>query len=967
MAFKTNQSLTTLLLQNLNVRTNANTPISSLYAVYTNGQGQTYWGPSINPVLVSTLFLSIADNYVGFSTYIEHFYEDLSTTIGIQGGSVSTIANANYRTLSSQLYTTNISIQSSVSSLLMNDSTLFGTVYSISIDNSAAFAALSNTLALGVYTSYISTINNTTSTIYGVSSLSTFYNELGFLLSTTQQGLSSISTSIQSQTVSTLSAFTGNVNNSLEVATASTTSYTTEIFSSLSTYIVYANNLSTFSSILTQQLLSTSDGLYTYITYNDAAIYDSLSSIHGTSLSTISTVNVYNDVIIGFLDLSTNMSSISYNLVSSFLSTTTSQQLSSFSSSFGYLSTYIFQLYSTTASYSTFLDSTLTNINSTLVSQTETIDALEYDLSAITTSSILNGVYKTFRELEIYTETILNANSTAVVDITTAAYKNAASSIYGRTMSKLYASSFYVSQTINLTQSTFIGLLDFTTYTHFNVNIYSTINGSSNYTLDCLSNINTSNYKTGNLFINVSTVNQPYSNNNGKLVLDAYRWGYPTWQTESVCPSLSNSDYTLHYTYTIQNSILYTSLLNVYPRLDVYGVSLTRLQMPSIGLSYNFGTPTPPQSEFFWRGEQLQVNWSNYSFLPIGQSNYNPMVSIDVLAEGTSYGTFGPFTLDVSTAVITMPYIRGITYNNGANYHETSVRIHVVGKPMNAVESTIGFTIVPYCERILLSTNGTNFLMGNELVGITDIGSYPTNNIVPTVESQSGFTSYDDDVQYGASNLFNGILNNMGALGDSNTIVNGTLGELVVNGFTDSSYSLGYPNFLINIGYNALTNLSTLQGYGSQITATFSDVSNTFSFVCQEISTPDPIYGYSILSNNTLSPYSYTFTLPNTIFKFGYTPVLSTYTTDFYTELNFIGPSSIGNPDPSATMTANISSQYPLSTLTFYNITDADAPTYGSSIAGNIITTYTPGGPNGYYFTSTFVLTNSQDAQVFRM
>lgn len=315
-----------------------------------------------------------------------------------------------------------------------------------------------------------------------------------------------------------------------------------------------------------------------------------------------------------------------------------------------------------------------------------------------------------------------------------------------------------------------------------------------------------------------------------------------------------------------------------------------------------------------------------------------------------------------------MPYIRAIPYNYNKSYYQTTVRAYIVGKPMEATESTIGYTIVPYCERITMSTNGTSFLMGNEVVGITDVGSYPTNNAVaPSVTSQSGNTSYDNNIQYGASNLFNGVLNRMGAFGYSTIMLNGTAGHTVVNGLTDISYTYGYPTFYVNTGYNVLANLSTLQAYGSQITATFSDINGTFSFVCQEVNTPITLQGYSYLSNNTIPPNSYTFTSPSTFFRFSYTPVLSTYTTDFYTESNFIGPSSFALPDPSATMATSISPQYPLSTLSFYNITDAGAPTYGCNIADNIIRTYTPGAGNGYYFTSTFILTNSQDAQVFRM
>ena len=274
------------------------------------------------------------------------------------------------------------------------------------------------------------------------------------------------------------------------------------------------------------------------------------------------------------------------------------------------------------------------------------------------------------------------------------------------------------------------------------------------------------------------------------------------------------------------------------------------------------------------------------------------------------------------------------------------------------------------------------FLKGNELVGITDIGNFPLYNQVPFVTSVGGGTSYNNDPLYGGSNLFNGVLNQAGSLGFSNILQpdpTGTLYFTTSNTFLDYSYGLGYAAFYLNInGSSNLSNFITLQEYGAQVTATFTDTFSTISFVCAPITvTPVDTFYYGIFSNATVnqSP-TYNWGSVNTLFKLTYTPLLSTYSTVTYTESNFIGPDNpigSGIPDADVLLSTTVGGitagsftfYYPLSTLTFYNIIDNTTPTYGTPIAGNTITGYTYDGKT--YYGSTFTLTNNLNAQVFQL
>jgi hypothetical protein len=80
-------------MNNLLFRTAANAPISSMYTLYANGRGQTFWAPSVSPANLSSISTSISYQNSTIGSYIDTlnvYYKDLST-FTIQG--FSTIQN----------------------------------------------------------------------------------------------------------------------------------------------------------------------------------------------------------------------------------------------------------------------------------------------------------------------------------------------------------------------------------------------------------------------------------------------------------------------------------------------------------------------------------------------------------------------------------------------------------------------------------------------------------------------------------------------------------------------------------------------------------------------------------------------------------------------------------------------------------------------------------------------------------
>jgi len=136
-------------------------------------------------------------------------------------------------------------------------------------------------------------------------------------------------------------------------------------------------------------------------------------------------------------------------------------------------------------------------------------------------------------------------------------------------------------------------------------------------------------WKTGTILINVLST-AGYSYNNGKMIMDLYRFGFPTSIYDSMFPTLSSADYTLMYDYRIYNSTIYTTLQNVFPRLRIFNASASG------------------------GGGTLNASWTNYSWIPIGLVGappFSPQINVDLLQGGVLLERHGPYNISVSSII----------------------------------------------------------------------------------------------------------------------------------------------------------------------------------------------------------------------------------------------------------------------------------------------------------------------------
>jgi hypothetical protein len=496
--------------------------------------------------------------------------------------------------------------------------------------------------------------------------------------------------------------------------------------------------------------------------------------------------------------------------------------------------------------------------------------------------------------------------------------------------------------------------MDMGGYRNFNINVYGLVNGSSNYVLNYTSNnISQINFRRGVITINISTVGVAYSNNNSQLHFNVYRWGLPTTVFGNVFPYISNADYTLQYEYTIMNSVIYTNLLNVFPRLATRTPQISSI-VRNVVLN---GTAS---SNCFWRGTPVRVSWNNYSFFPfgaVGAPNLNPEVQIDVVVNSVTVGQYyAPFLQ--STMTIQAPYLT----NQLVPVVPTTVKTYIVGNP-NDVATTQFFTILPTFDSVTVTPAGGNFIGGQELVAITDSNRYPLNGLNPNVVFTNvlNYSSFNGDPLYGAPNLVNGLLNSAGARGYTATSI--TVGASNIPGnFQETSAASGYADFYVNlVGYFAP--LNNLQALNSQITVTLSNISNSYTFLATNI--VQQVGSLYRLYNTGVAKGSNTFTSGSAAITYKYTPVTAISSFTGYTESSFVGPTSAGTPDPitRAVVSPNLTTPMDaVSTLTFYNLIGGPitaGQTAGMSITGSL--TF-----NLSTFASTVTTTSATSAQVFR-
>lgn len=629
-------------------------------------------------------------------------------------------------------------------------STLINDISSLS---SSVYASNQDVLFISTYTSQsISTIESNNTIIY--SQISTL--DRSFSILTTSSilvniydsfyDLSTYTSLLIQSTVNTMIPFRSTVFYSTSVQNMSTgAGYYANYVSS-----VYASTLSTMIPITNIYVSSLISSIYSTGTFS------LLSSIDSTILGKSNEFQSTNSSLTNALLLS---SIFQFNSsIQGYLSTPAAIQLSTFSSlGTSIISTYQGQGLSTLVSQSTIfgstyflnqiLFSTQAGIGGGIVSSLST-SYIQYSstyiglLQSIQTSSIVqltsqNAQFiSSINSYQSQFNTALTSTNTAILLQTTSAATTTLTNITSSTntvyttfvntlvssfnpISSVGLSSLYTNQTITLTGSNFQGTMDFGGFTNFTINVRSPlISGSSNYRINYNSNqISNLNYRRGFITVDVSTVTTGYSNNNGRLCLDTYRWGLPTTIYNEFYPTISSCDYTTVYSYTILNNIVYTNLLNVFPRLRVNALTITTGTNTSIPNSY-------------WRGSSLNINWSNYSFFPIhaiGAPAYSAEVLVDVGFSNTVQLRYGPYPLSVSTASIFLPYVTGST----PNLISTFIRTYIVGKPMEADEKIVSL-IMPQLYSMEIAAPSGKFLALNEVSAFSDAGANTFSSLTPT-------------------------------------------------------------------------------------------------------------------------------------------------------------------------------------------------------------------------------------------
>jgi len=580
---------------------------------------------------------------------------ELETEISSLYSTLSSYDNANFSTLSSYI------LESQLISFGYTDSSI-STVYTQSVSTSQAnldtFSTSINNAVISTSIGFISTvINQNSSLAYYISTntAETASTNSSFLMmfSTIDTRLSSLEL-MSTGLLSTISSYTDPlVSTSLGIENSTNQSTFTNIYSTL--------ELISTTSISTAQIaISTAQGFAGQINILSAEINQNTSDILSLSysLELLTTSTLISSIYESFLGLEqfccTLVLSTNSDLVNSLTSTT-----------YEYIST----IYSTIVSsvlalagdaFGSTIASTSAGLTSTFVSTLSTIyDDFTSSLTAQLDSSILAYVSTPVATaINEFSTTTYNVISTFSTQYETAlANFSTLSEIELSTFSTLYYSTLY--QTNETFTNFVIGLQNFvsssalsTLYTQQLFTLSGTNSTASlnlpafrNFAIHVSDILDASQYritydptalygmdwKTGTILINVISTGG-YSYNNGKMVMDLYRFGFPTSIYDSMFPTLSSADYTLMYDYRIYNSSIYTTLQNVFPRLKILNASA------SAG------------------GGTINASWSNYSWIPtglVGAPPFSPQINIDLSQGGSLVNRYGPYDISISSATLT--------------------------------------------------------------------------------------------------------------------------------------------------------------------------------------------------------------------------------------------------------------------------------------------------------------------------
>lgn len=840
-----NQILDNVLLRSIYFTTPANNVISSMYTLYGNGYGAAYFSNAVLPEDLSTL----------------------STGLGR--------TNSNVAALSTTVSTTVTYVNSSISSL-----------YAFSYSTQQYAQETSNTLTTLVNANYNSTITIVYSTLNSFSTYSSFQYQYELLSTVDNNNFSTLSSYIKSQgNVTYLAAYTGSLF-STGVYITSTQSSINDGNSTISTIYAPRSIVSTFSTLITAQLVSSSASLTLAINSGNAIAtnqINNLSTNTGNSLSTLfSTTMGHGEEITSLEALSTALYSTTSSFFGPPLSTSQGLQTEVVTSSFAFYSSLIGSNTNEISTLSSFVypyastnTATVSTLTINLSTVTSQLSTLTWQFNLLQMSSILSSIYYSFYNLEIYTSSIISTTQgsytqtlssieyssyTQNVSVANSYFNYYVSTMYDSTLSTLipstlafvssltstlYSTAYYLFE--STIQSTILSTLFSTNEAYLNniepgilTHLTSTLATRQNFALSttnatALMDLSTfrnftislqaptdpyiyritygsnslsgRDYQTGIITIDVSTVGVAYSTNSSAMSLQTYHWGFPTYVSEEFIPYISNADYTMQYQYTILNQTLYTNLLNVYPRTGLSGLAMTTSGSNAVFRGASVLSNTA------WRSGSATVSWVPYAWFPpygVKGPNYRPQVLVDVLY-GSSTLTSGPFPLQQSTGTVQMPFI---PYAGGLSTTAVTMRAYVAGR-IDA-SANLGVTLVtPVVISATLSNTNTGaplaYIGGNFLQLYGDAGvALFSNAIAVAYSTTSGNSNYGNSPTFAVTNLFSASLNN-NYVGPSASGAD-LRAAVTLSGFTPRSVSsLVYNTFTASVSGFAPSTMSQQQ------------------------------------------------------------------------------------------------------------------------------------------------------------
>lgn len=736
-----------------------NSQISSLSTVLATQSSLSVFSTQINRALISTS----ASLYQDISVNVSSLYFELigfeQSTFSTQAWAISTIGGIQTRVGALENFSSGIS-SVTAAQISSYTSPLFST-------QDAKLSLFTSSLRNQISSVYFSTVQNTQQ-ISTISSFSFFQNSsLQGQINVIRRDLSTLSYEFSVLTTSSILAGVYDTFLALEDYTVALINSTIDSVTPFKSGLVYSTTLQNtstangfFNAFVSSTYLSTVSTLIPITTTFVSTLVSTLystgsfylissfdSTIFGKTNEFTSTTTSFTNQILLSSQAQLNSSILSYlsspaGLALNTFSTQGAAAISTFNgigaSTLGVQSS-IFGSTNTTnqALTSTMLgrgNSTILALSQTQSTYTSLFPALfsSVQISSIVQLSTQNTQF--ISSLGGYGATlqfVVASTNSAVLSQTTAAANVALSTLVISTNntytafvnsllsqnSSIALSSLYTVQNITLTSNNFEGVMDPGAFTNFAIQVQGPlVNGSSNYRVTHTSNIGTLGYRRGIITVDVSTIGAAYSNNGGALSLDVYRWGLPTTVWSGVYPAISNADYMAMYEYTIQNNIMYTNLLNVYPRLRLTALSFQPSQTYNVLSGANV-----VQSNFFWRGTPMRLQWSNYSHFPfgaLGAPPYSPEIMVDVITSNQIQARNGPFTLGVSTLSFNLPYYSGAC-NNPVT---TTLRAYIAGQQSQAQEIVVQ-VLVPKFQEVRFTPLAGRFVSLQEIEALSDSGS----------------------------------------------------------------------------------------------------------------------------------------------------------------------------------------------------------------------------------------------------